>query len=121
LARRSVLVVEDNADIREAVIAYLEDWGLEARGAVHGRQALDLLGSAPDDQLPGVVVLDLMMPVMDGATFIESIRADPRLAKIPVVVISAFAPTTVPGAAAVLKKPFDPDALVDTVARFVGP
>ena len=83
----TVLVVEDDLDIRQALMEILEDHGFTALGARDGAEALGLLSRATE--LPCLILLDLMMPVMDGATFRETQRSDPRLASIPVVVLSA--------------------------------
>ena len=66
----------------------LEEHGFPALGARDGAEALLLLARATE--LPCLILLDLMMPVMDGATFREAQRRDPRLAAIPVVVLSAY-------------------------------
>jgi CheY-like chemotaxis protein len=84
----TVLVVEDDLDIRQALIEILEDHGFTAIGAADGAHAMQFLLGAPE--LPCVILLDLMMPVMDGATFRQAQRSDPRLAAIPVVVLSAY-------------------------------
>jgi CheY-like chemotaxis protein len=84
----TVLVVEDDVDIRQALVEILEDQGFETLGARDGADALDILSRATD--LPCVILLDLMMPVMDGAAFREAQRNDPRIASIPVVVLSAY-------------------------------
>ena len=84
----TVLVVEDDLDIRQALIEILEDHGFQAVGARDGSEALAFLLRAAE--LPCVILLDLMMPVMDGASFREAQRHDPRLASIPVVVLSAY-------------------------------
>src|SRR5678816_584689 len=84
----TVLVVEDDVDIRQALLEILEDQGFTALGARDGADALDILSRATE--LPCVILLDLMMPVMDGATFRQAQRSDPRLASIPVVVLSAY-------------------------------
>lgn len=83
----TVLVVEDDLDIRQALTDILEEHGFGVMGARDGAEALGLLASTSD--LPCLILLDLMMPVMDGATFREAQRGDPRLASIPVVVLSA--------------------------------
>src|ERR1043165_7635813 len=83
-----LLGVEDDAIIRESLVEFFEDNGYEATGAIHGRQALDELSRST--QRPCLIVLDLMMPVMDGATFREEMLRDPELSQIPVVVISAY-------------------------------
>jgi len=84
----SVLVVEDDVDIRQALVEILEEHGFRAVGASDGAEALEYLRKAPE--LPCLILLDLMMPVMDGATFREEQRKEPRLASIPVVVLSAY-------------------------------
>jgi two-component system chemotaxis response regulator CheY len=83
-----ILVVEDDADIRQALEEIIEEHGFTVVGARHGKEALDFLSRAAD--LPCLILLDLMMPVMDGATFREAQRRDPRIAGIPVVLLSAY-------------------------------
>jgi CheY-like chemotaxis protein len=83
-----VLVVDDDEDIRESLRDFLEDHGYETSGAGHGREALDQL--ARPDARPCLIILDLMMPVMDGKTFRDEQVRNPRLADIPVIIISAF-------------------------------
>ena len=82
-----VLVVEDDRDIREGLLDTLTDHGYESVGAANGRDALTALRTGND--LPCMILLDIMMPVMDGATFREEQLRDPDLAEIPVVLISA--------------------------------
>lgn len=113
-----VLVVEDDLEIRESLIEALEDEGYEAVGAGNGLEALDRLhGPGPQ---PCLILLDLMMPHMDGRTFRQEQLRRPELASIPVVVISAFRDVTHIAqelkAAALLKKPFQLHELV-SVAR----
>lgn len=82
-----VLVVEDDDDIRETVAAAIEMFGHEAMQARDGQEALEVLEAAT--ALPGLILLDLMMPRMDGVEFRRRQRADARLAAIPVVILSA--------------------------------
>jgi CheY-like chemotaxis protein len=84
---RRILVVEDDADIREATIDILVDHGFDAVGAANGREALDRLHAGGD--LPCLILLDLMMPVLDGRGFCAEQQRNPELARIPVVVVSA--------------------------------
>ena len=86
-----VLIVEDDEDIRESLMDLLEDHGYLPIGACDGREALDKLGASK--QLPCVIVLDLMMPVMDGVTFREEQLRNPLLSGIPIIVISAYKDT----------------------------
>jgi two-component system, chemotaxis family, chemotaxis protein CheY len=81
-----VLLVEDDLDIAEAILDVLMDEGYEVAHATNGREALELLHSQPH---PSVILLDLMMPEMDGPQFRAVQMRDPGLSKIPVVVLSA--------------------------------
>jgi CheY-like chemotaxis protein len=86
-AAHQVLVVEDDVDIREGLMDFLEDHGYQPIGAVHGQEALNKL--CGPDLRPCLIILDLMMPVMDGRTFREQQLREPALSKIPVVIVSA--------------------------------
>jgi CheY-like chemotaxis protein len=81
-----VLLVEDDLDIAEAILDVLMDEGYEVAHATNGREALELLHSQPR---PSVILLDLMMPEMDGPEFRAEQLRDPKLSSIPVVVLSA--------------------------------
>jgi CheY-like chemotaxis protein len=83
-----VLVVEDDALIRESLVELLEEHGYQTEAAADGREALDKLAAAASP--PCLILLDLMMPVMDGREFREKQLGDPALSQIPVVVISAY-------------------------------
>jgi CheY-like chemotaxis protein len=118
----TILLVEDDEAIRQSISELLGEGGLTVMTAGHGREALDLLQRAAE--LPSVILLDLMMPVMDGWTFRSHQLADPRLARIPVVILSAT-----PGLPEqadklrineFLRKPFDAPALLDVVGRHLG-
>ncbi len=72
-------------DARRLIAAYLSEEGYEIQTAGNGREALEMLGPfAPD-----LVILDLMMPVMDGMAFLDTIRADPRYRHLPVIIVTA--------------------------------
>jgi CheY-like chemotaxis protein len=90
----TVLLVEDDAAIAEALEDMLRDEGLEVARAANGREALALLRRG---LRPSSILLDLMMPVMDGWDFRQEQLADPALKDIPVVVVSAagFSPETI--------------------------
>ncbi|MFO0592796.1 MAG: response regulator [Polyangiaceae bacterium] len=83
---KKVLVIDDDADIRESLQALLEAYGFSAAAADGGPAALAMLREGP---IPSVILLDLMMPEMDGAEFRRHQLADPAIAGIPVIVISA--------------------------------
>jgi len=86
-SRHSVLVVEDDQDLRESLVNWLEVRGMEARGAEHGQAAFQALR----DGYPAcAVLLDLDMPVMDGWTFMDIQREDARLSAIPVFVLTGM-------------------------------
>lgn len=111
---KRVLVVDDDASIRELLSTALEDDGYEVVPARNGQDALAVC----DRWRPDVIVLDLMMPVMDGWTFAKRLH---ERDDIPIVVLSAatdiarHAKTV--GAKAVVGKPFDLDQLLPKVAR----
>jgi CheY-like chemotaxis protein len=99
-----VLVVDDDGDIRDTLAELLESEGYEVAVAAHGEEALAYLRSAP---APRLILLDLMMPVMNGFEFRAEQLRDARLAAIPVVVITAGRPSNASSlnAKAVLTKP----------------
>jgi CheY-like chemotaxis protein len=112
---RCVLIVEDDADAREMMAQLLSAEGFEPRLAVNGRDAIDQLAAG---FTPDVILLDLMMPVMDGQHFLEQCRRDPRCAGIPVIVLSATSDRTPHvEASAVFRKPLDFARVLDTVRR----
>src|SRR5580765_7790969 len=82
----SILLVEDDFDMRDALIPILEYAGHHVVGAANGREALEQLRAGPK---PSLILLDLMMPVMNGTEFRAEQLRDPALASIPVVVVSA--------------------------------
>jgi CheY-like chemotaxis protein len=109
----SVLIVEDDDDIREVVASALEAEGFQVYQADTGVRALELLKEVPH---PSLILADLMMPVMDGWEFIKALSQDDRLATLPVVVISALDHGEPEGFRRI-KKPFDIDELVKIVAE----
>lgn len=116
---KTVLLIEDDHEIRVRLRELLEDEGYRVLTAANGRSALDVLeggAAAPD-----VIVLDLMLPVMDGWRFAASVRADPRFAQVPIVVQSAFTSPPPPrDVAAFLLKPVDEGALLNEIRRSVA-
>jgi CheY-like chemotaxis protein len=118
-SRKSILVVEDDATTRDAVALALQEEGYSVTGVANGKEALlHLRHTAPP---PNLILLDLMMPVMNGWEFRKQQTQDPALKSIPVVVVSADA--SVPqkaaalGVAEYLSKPVDFDKLVEAVQR----
>jgi two-component system, chemotaxis family, chemotaxis protein CheY len=112
-----VLVVDDDQPIRDLIAMVLSDKGYEAVVAPNGAVALDLVRQTP----PRLILLDLMMPVMDGRAFLEACRAETPCLDVPVVVMSAAygAPTIRElRAEAFLAKPFDLGDVLNVVERF---
>ena len=111
-----ILIVEDDDDIREALTQILQLEGYAVREAANGSEALDISAQHP---VPSLILLDLMMPVMDGWQFRTEQLKDPALSKVPVVVISADASVhekvAMFGAATVLPKPISLDRLLRAV------
>ena len=121
MAQKTVLLAEDDLEIRDILQDLLEAEGYDVIPASHGRQALEFLQAARDDKdrLPDLVVLDLMMPLVDGNKVLETMKNDPLLAPIPVVVLSAVARERPAGAAAFLRKPIPLQKFFDTIKSFV--
>ena len=119
---RSILIVEDDLDVREALTQVLEFEGYSVDGATNGQEALDRLRAG---NLPSLILLDLMMPVMDGLQFRAAQMRDPSLAGIPVIVISADGKVDQKvaslGVAGYMKKPLDVDSLLELIARVGAP
>jgi CheY-like chemotaxis protein len=117
-----VLIVEDDIDIRDALSQILEEEGYSVSTAANGQEALDLLRSGPP---PRLILLDLMMPVMNGWQFRAAQREDPALAAIPVVVISADTHISEKasqiGIAEYFRKPIEIAGLLNTMEKYCGP
>ena len=113
----TVMVVEDDALIRDLVIQVLACEGFTAIGARNGAEALQHLRE--EHIHPSLILLDLMMPVMDGWQFRIEQLSDPELAGIPVVVMSASDDGAVPAEDHV-DKPFGIEALLGVVSRFTA-
>jgi two-component system, chemotaxis family, chemotaxis protein CheY len=114
---RFVLIVDDDPDLLEVTSFVIEGEGLAVETAKHGEEALALLRAG---RLPMLVLLDLMMPVMNGWEFLDEVSKDPMLRAIPVVVLTAGDHTHVPGAMAILIKPMDLGELIRVVERYVS-
>jgi CheY-like chemotaxis protein len=113
----TILVVDDDRDILEAVQEVLEREGYRVVSAADGVQAMTVLGSTNVD----LILLDLLMPAMSGWEFLEQRAGDPQSVAIPVIIVSA-APKDVdvsPIVRAVLQKPFVRGALLDAIATHI--
>ena len=111
-----VLVVEDDAGIRESVCQILEDEGFPTISACNGKEALATLRTL--EPPPRLILLDLMMPIMNGWEFYELISRDKSVSSIPVVVMSAQDTDTYTGTLRLLRKPLALDKLLLTVNEF---
>lgn len=113
------MVVEDDPDIMDALRDLLEEEGFDVLWATNGKEALSCLAT---NLAPRLILLDLMMPVMNGWEFQQALRSDPGLSGIPVIVISAEPDldreTHSLAVDGYLSKPFQLTALLDTVHRF---
>lgn len=114
-----LLVVDDELSILEALQDVLSLEGYEVRTAYNGVEGLKRLSEAR----PDLVLLDLMMPVMDGREMMRRMREDPQLEDIPVVIMSAgrISDDERNAACATLPKPFDLDHLLETVSKHARP
>jgi CheY-like chemotaxis protein len=111
-----VLIVEDDDDLREMMAQLLSLEGFQAAAVANGREALDYLkqGAAPN-----LILLDMMMPVMDGWEFRRHQKSDPAMAEVPVIVLSALDQGRIEiSAEAILKKPLDFDRLLELVRTY---
>jgi len=115
----SVLVVDDDSDVRASVAQILEMEGFDVDTAINGQEALDKLRAGAQ---PGVVLLDLMMPVMNGLELLTQLRAEPELRAPPIIVISANRGYEADdlGVFAIVRKPFDIDHLLDNIEAVLG-
>ena len=116
--RHSILVVDDDAGIRESIRDLLELEGYTVQTAEHGRQGLVVL----QRERPCMIVLDLMMPVMDGRQFLQALHGsgDPAASGIPVTVVTALDQARELAQryhCEVMSKPIDPDELLEAVRR----
>jgi two-component system, OmpR family, alkaline phosphatase synthesis response regulator PhoP len=114
-----VLVVEDTPDLREAMALLLRTDGHDVVVAENGRAALEVIAQGPR---PDVALVDLLMPEMDGPSFVERLRGDPELAAIRIVVVTAVASPHVQRlvrADAHVFKPFDSRELLQVVRGLI--
>jgi signal transduction histidine kinase/CheY-like chemotaxis protein len=118
--RPKILVVDDDKDIRTVITEILDQSGYEVFTAASGQQGLDLAGQI----VPNLIVLDLMMPGMDGWTVLTKLQHKPQLADIPVIILSGASGLEMAislGAAAVLFKPIDAKQLTAEIAAQLAP
>ena len=123
MSAREILVVEDDSDLRESLSQALRDHGFTVSSASNGQQALDLLRAGTR---PSLILLDLMMPVLNGWELRDALRQDPALSAIPQLVISAYMDEAEQHVLALppddcIRKPFHIRILLDAIERHCQP
>ena len=117
---RSVLVVDDEFGTVEVLVAALEDAGYRVLTAANGRRALERL----EENKPDLIISDFMMPLMDGAALVRTLRSNPAFQNIPVIMMSAAPEAALrqrlDGYEAFLRKPFRVPALLELVASILS-
>lgn len=120
---QTLLIAEDNIDIRESITFILESEGYEVHSAANGKEALEMLKL---QDKPTLVLLDLMMPVMTGWEFLERTHSDDDIPEHKVIILSAIAKQKTPegftpiATDGLLTKPVDLNRLLKTVRTFCG-
>jgi|SRR5580704_4759818 CheY-like chemotaxis protein len=118
-AGKTVLIVDDEFGILEVLESILSDAGFKVTTAVNGQDALVHL----QDNVPDLVIVDYMMPLLNGAGVIEAMRANGRLSAVPVILISALPERTISercvGYQAFVRKPFKSERLMEEISRLL--
>jgi CheY-like chemotaxis protein len=118
---KPILVIDDDPDLREVIEQLLQLEGYQVVTAENGQAALEQLAHGDGDR-PGLILLDLMMPVMDGWEFRHRQADDPRIASIPVIVLSAAhngqQKARNLGVAGFMQKPVEFDRLIETAHQY---
>ncbi len=113
--QRNILIIEDNKDIKDSLKLALELEGYNVFSAENGKEGLDRLHSMPT---PCMILLDLMMPVMNGWEFMEEMNKDILYAHIPVVIVSALTEKqNAPKSEGYIQKPIDLNNLISIVEK----
>lgn len=115
--QKKILIIEDDDAIRESLVDLLELFGHKTLMSSNGQEGINLLNSCAE--LPGLILVDLMMPVMDGYQFCEELSRVEHLKDIPVVIMSAHGQVkekTI--AAAFLRKPVDISEITKLIDKF---
>jgi CheY-like chemotaxis protein len=110
-----ILIVDDEADIRDSLQEFFEDEGFRVATAANGAEALDQIRAG---EKPRVILLDLLMPVMDGSEMYERLQADPDLAQLPIIICTSD-PRRAPSGVLTMKKPVNLGRLLTAVRQFV--
>jgi CheY-like chemotaxis protein len=114
VSKKIVVVVDDEPGFGETIQDVFEEYGFDVRVALDGLEALDLFKQLP--AMPCIVILDMVMPRMDGNTLYRAMKEDPALSKVAVLVTTSD-PTRAPSGVLLMKKPVDLGVLIATVSR----
>ncbi len=115
-----ILVVDDDDDFREALCEVLSEAGYPVEQAADGEQALARMAG----EVPGIVLLDLKMPVLDGWGVVERMRKDPRTAHVPILILSAYGfewESDLLGAQGYVPKSVGTEEILERLRRIAGP
>lgn len=115
---RTILLVEDDPDVRDSLQDILEDEGFDVVPASNGKQAMDFLtlhDPSRANSVVDLVILDLLMPMVSGWEVLQHMSADRRLLGVPVIVLSAMATPRPPRAQGFVRKPFSVEAFVGEI------
>lgn len=116
-----ILIIDDERGFAEALVVLLRDAGYQVETAPDGRQGLNKLARKP----PDVVLLDFMMPVLDGPGVLQAMRKSPKLRRVPVIMMSAIEESIVrkrcQGQAGFLRKPFEVTRLTSLLQHLLAP
>jgi CheY-like chemotaxis protein len=119
-AGKTILIVDDELGILEVLEYILADAGYSVVSALNGQDALARLR----ENVPDLIVLDYMMPVMDGAALLKILSSDGEFSSIPIVLSSALPEASIrercAGYDAFLRKPYKTESLIDTISRLIG-
>lgn len=120
IPEQNILLIEDDLDINEAIQSILKDENFKVDAVFNGKEALDYLKNSHHN--PSLILIDLMMPLMNGLQFREAQLQDPRIANIPTVMLSAsnnFEDINKLKFQGYLPKPLDLDSLINIVRKFI--
>jgi CheY-like chemotaxis protein len=117
---QTVLVVEDEFGVADVIVSALEDEGYRVIVAANGRQGIERLRECA----PALIIMDFMMPIMDGAAMGEAVRVDESFKDVPIIMTSAISESAVRQRferyQAFLRKPFRIQELLDVVQNLIG-
>jgi DNA-binding response OmpR family regulator len=117
----TIVIIDDEFNLADVLAAALTDVGFRVHTASNGVQGLEIVS----EYVPDLVILDFMMPLLDGSSVLRAMRSDDRLASIPVLMMSSLPESAIqdrcPGYFAFLRKPFDLDTVLSAIGRATPP